>query len=329
MIVYVDLAEASNEAAAFRAAVSASGVNGVALRYAPSDKTKKAEAVSDADILVGQRFDPDVLTEAAKISWISFWGAGLETAVTVALRERIARGLIVTNASGVHGPNIAEHVLAMMLAFTRRLPFYFRAQQAGVWKHDEETDRIEELAGQTLGIVGLGRIGDALAKRARAFGMRVVGVKRDVTQRHDPSSPVDHLYRLADLHLLLAESDHVCIALPSTAETHHLINADRFAQMKKTARLYNIARGAIVDEEALVRALDETAIAGAGLDVFEEEPLAPSSPLWKMENVILTPHVSGVTPHYFERAAAIFGQNLALFARSETLRNRFDPSRGY
>jgi phosphoglycerate dehydrogenase-like enzyme len=326
MIIYVDLERSSADAKAYETAIFKARIANVEIRY----KNANASAdLRDVDILVGQRFRDDAIAASTKLKWIAFWGAGIETAVTDAVREKIARGLLVTNASGVHGPNIAEHVLAIMLSFTRRLGFYNRAQQQKIWKHDESTSQIEELAGQTLGIVGLGRIGEALATRAKAFEMRVLATKRDISTRHASSSAVDHLMPMGDLHVLLGESDHVCVALPLTKETRHVIDGAQLAQMKKTARIYNIARGAVIDEAALVNALREKTIAGAGLDVFEEEPLPASSPLWSMENVMLTPHVAGITPHYYERAAALFAENLARFARGETLENLFDDARGY
>jgi phosphoglycerate dehydrogenase-like enzyme len=326
MIIHIDLDAESAEAIAYKTAIFSTKIADVEIRFKTHGAMRDA---SKTDVLVGQRFADDVISSSTNLKWIAFWGAGLETAVTEAVRAKIDRGLLVTNASGVHGPNIAEHVMAMMLSFTRRLRFYDRAQQRQIYRHDDETSFIEELSGQTLGIVGLGRIGEALATRAHAFGMRVIAVKRDTSRRHDASSAVDRLLPMTDLHVLLGESDHVCIALPLTRETHHVIDAARFAQMKKTARIYNIARGAIIDEAALIDALEKNVIAGAGLDVFEEEPLPSSSPLWLMENVLLTPHVSGITPHYFERAAALFAENLARFARGETLANLYDEKRGY
>ncbi|HEX7667642.1 MAG TPA: D-2-hydroxyacid dehydrogenase, partial [Polyangiaceae bacterium] len=181
----------------------------------------------------------------------------------------------------------------------------------------------------TILIVGLGRIGEALAKRAKAFDVKMIGVKRSPDRRHDESIGVDRVVGLADLDAVLPEADHVVLALPLTGETRHLFDARRIARMKRDAFLYNVGRGALVDEPALVQALIEKRIAGAGLDVFEEEPLPAESPLWKLENVILTPHVSGITPRYYERAAAIFGRNLRKFLDGAPLENRFDPARGY
>ena len=264
----------------------------------------------------------------AAVRWLSSVAAGLDEIVTPAL---LARGVAVTSASGVHGPNIAEHVLAMMLMFTRGLPRLFRAQLARRWERNltSRSDGPGELTGKTLVIVGLGRIGEAIAVRARPFGMRVVGLKRD------PSSPprrrvaVDELLPMDALDEALGRADHVCLTVPLTRETHHLIDARRIARLRPGAYLYNVSRGAVIDEPALVDALRAGRLAGAGLDVFEEEPLPATSPLWELENVILTPHVSGVTPLYYERTAALFADNLERFLAGQPLGNRFDPARGY
>lgn len=293
----------------------------VDLRFAAGESI--ATAIVDAEVVVGAHLPAERLAQAPRLKWMSFWSAGLDGKITP---ELLQRGLILTNASGVHGPNIAEHVLACMLMFTRRMHLYLRKQIAREWWRQSDA---EELTGQTLGIVGLGRIGEALTIRAKAFGMRVIATKRNPNTRYDPAATPDILLPPERLHHLLAEADHVCVAVPYTPETHHLINAAALGRMKPTAYLYNIARGRVVDEPALIAALQEGRIAGAGLDVFETEPLPPDSPLWRMENVILTPHVSGLTPHYFTRTAALFVENLRRYLRGAPLLNRYDPDRGY
>jgi phosphoglycerate dehydrogenase-like enzyme len=141
--------------------------------------------------------------------------------------------------------------------------------------------------------------------------------------------PIDALYGLEEIPRLLAESDHICIALPYTSETHHLFDAQMLARCKQGAYLYNVARGKIVDEPALIDALTNGRLAGAGLDVFETEPLPADSPLWTLPNVLITPHTAGITPHYYARAAALFAENLKRYLRGERLNNLYDPSRGY
>jgi D-2-hydroxyacid dehydrogenase (NADP+) len=243
----------------------------------------------------------------------------------------LSRGIVLTNASGVHGPNIAEHLLAMILMFTRAMPRLHRAQLARRWERSfaSRGDGPSELTGKTLLIVGLGRIGEAVATRARPFGVRLVAVKHDLSTRHDAGVTVDELVGMDALDEVLGRADHVCLTVPLTRDTHHLIDARRLAVMRPGAYLYNISRGAVIDQAALVDALRSGRLAGAGLDVFEHEPLPEHSPLWDLDNVILTPHVAGVTPHYFERTAALFAENLDRFLSGRPLRNVYDPARGY
>ena len=277
------------------------------------------------DVVVCGNLSPELLDKAAALRWIAFWSAGMDGKYTPELQSR---NLLLTNASGVHGPNIAEHVLMFMLMFTRNEPFHFRSQIAREWKRDnwgqEKWNRqprrtaASELTGQTLGIVGLGRIGEALAKRARAFDMRVIATKRDPAARYDPAVTLDAIYGMDELPRLLAHSDHVCVTVPYTPDTHHLLNAAMLSQMQPTAYLYNIGRGKLIDEAALIEALQNGRLAGAGLDVFETEPLPAESPLWDMDNVILTPHVSGITPFYFPRMAQTLRRQPAPLPRRQT-----------
>jgi phosphoglycerate dehydrogenase-like enzyme len=239
-----------------------------------------------------------------------------------------SRNLLLTNASGVHGPNIAELVLAWMLMFTRRMPDLFRAQLMRVWKPGRYVTP-DELTGQTLGIAVFGRIGEALAIRARVFGMRIVASKRDTTTRYDRSIMPDVLFNSHELPEMLAESDHVCVAIPLTPDTYHLFDKAMLAHLKPGAYFYNVSRGKLVDETALIAALREGRLAGAGLDVFETEPLPADSPLWSIENVMITPHVAGLTPHYFARAASLFADNLVRYLAGEPLQNLYDAKRGY
>ncbi len=323
--VLIDLAATSADAGHFRDALARFGGR-VAVTFAEGEDFTRA--LPEADVVVGQGLTDDELARAGRVRWLSSVAAGLDQSVTPAL---LARGVAVTSASGVHGPNIAEHVLAMMLMFTRGLTRMYRAQLARRWDRNltSRSDGPGELTGKTLVIVGLGRIGEAIAARARPFGMRVVALKRDPRVRYDAAIAVDELLPMDSLDAALGRADHLCLTVPLTRETHHLIDARRIALLRSAAYLYNVSRGAVLDEPALVEALRVGRLAGAGLDVFEEEPLPAASPLWDLENVILTPHVSGVTPRYYERTAALFADNLDRFLAGEPLRNRFDPSRGY
>ena len=329
--VLIDLPPDSPDAAYFRAAL-ARFEGRVALTFAAgegaADGADFARALAGADIAVTAALSDDELASAPRLRWLSSVAAGLDEIITPAL---LARGIAITNASGVHGPNIAEHVMAMMLMFTRGMPRLFRAQLARRWERDlkSRSGGPGELTGKTLLIVGLGRIGEAIALRARPFGMRIVGLKRDPSNRHDDGVTVDELLGLDALDDVLPRADHVCVTVPLTRETHRLIDVRRIARLRAGAYLYNISRGAVIDEPALVDALRAGKLAGAGLDVFEEEPLPATSPLWEMENVILTPHVSGMTPLYYQRTAALFAENLDRFLSGQPLENRFDPARGY
>jgi len=313
------------DAGPFQAALARFGER-VAVTYAGGDDF--ARALPGADVVVAQGLTDDEVARAGRLRWLSSVAAGLDAIATPAL---LGRGVAVTGASGVHGPNIAEHVMAMMLMFTRGLPKLFRAQLARRWERNltSRADGPGELTGKTVLIVGLGRIGEAIAARARPFGVRLVALKHDPSTRHDAGVAVDELLPMDALDDALGGADHVCLTVPLTRATHHLIDARRIARLRAGAFIYNVSRGAVIDEAALVAALRAGKLGGAGLDVFEEEPLPETSPLWDLENVILTPHVSGVTPLYFERAAALFADNLDRFLAGQPLANRFDPARGY
>ena len=323
--VLIEAAPASGDAGYFRS-VLARFDGQVAVTFAAGDDF--ARALPDADVIVTGGLTDDELARATRLRWFSSVAAGLDELATPAFVER---GVQLTNASGVHGPNIAEHVLAMILMFTRGMPALLRAQLGRRWERNM-TSRSEgpgELTGKTLLIVGLGRIGEAIAVRARPFGMRIVALKHDPSTRYDAGVVVDELLGMDALDDALGRAHHVCVTVPLTRETHHLIDARRIACLRADAFLYNVSRGAVIDEAALVAALRAGTLAGAGLDVFEEEPLPPTSPLWELDNVILTPHVAGLTPLYYDRTAALFADNLDRFLAGQPLRNRFDPARGY
>jgi len=239
-------------------------------------------------------------------------------------------GVIVTTASGIHITNISEYVFGSMLMFNRTWPEMVRLQDRHIWprKPNWYNLRARELAGQTLGIVGLGSIGRRIAQLGRAFGMTVLGMRRSVASG-EKDADVDQLYALGQLHELLSRSDYVVLATPLTAETEKMIGAPELKAMRPNAYLVNIARGRVIDEPLLIRALKEGWIAGAGLDVTVEEPLPPDSPLFSMPNVILTPHIAGVSDNYDQRLTALFAENLRRYRAGEPLLNRYDSTRGY
>ena len=286
-----------------------------------------ARILTDAEVLFTSPLMPANITDRApKLRWVQLTSAGVDRLLDGDLAKS---GVTITTASGIHAVPIGEYVMGVMLAFAKGLPQAMRAQAERTWR----PYLAEELYDKTVGIVGLGAIGGYVAKLAKADGMRVLALRRSTRSRSTGKGAglddVDELLPLSDLPYLLSEADYVVIAVPLTAESRGLIGERELRAMKPTARIINIARGAIIDEAALVQALNEKWIGGAALDVFDHEPLPPESELWGMENVILTPHISGGTPVYMERAVELFCDNLRCYLAGEPLRNVVEVERGY
>jgi D-2-hydroxyacid dehydrogenase (NADP+) len=294
----------------------------VDIRLAPGDQT--LATIGAADALVCWNLTSEELAAASRLRWVHRCAAGVEEFLTPEFR---ARDLILTNSSGVHASNIAEHALAMMLAFARGLPALYRAQQEHKWRAIARPEQTFELGGQTLLVVGYGRIGRALASRASALGMRVLAVHRTADAPTD--GVAERLGPLSDLVELLPEADHVVNCLPLTRATERLFDAGTFAAMKRGAYYYSVGRGQTTNTAALIAALDAGTLAGAGLDVVDPEPLPGESPLWDHPNVIITAHTSGATPHMWDRVFAIVEENIARFLAGEPLHNVVDQDRGY
>ena len=280
--------------------------------------------LADAQIISGWGESiKSVLPHTGKeLKWIHSWAAGVDTDPLELLKER---NIILTNSSGVHGFPISEAVFAMMLALTRKLHIYIRRQFNKEWKHE---GGYPEMHGKTVGILGVGNIGLEVAKLAKAFGMTVLGYRRSGL----PADWVDTMFEYGEegLNELLKRSDYVVNTLPLTMETYKVMGREQFDIMKPSAFYINIGRGGTTDEEALINALRDGKIAGAGLDVFETEPLPSDSPLWEMENVIITPHVSGRTEHYAQRVMEIFMSNFRDYLSGKLpQKNRVDLDRGY
>lgn len=255
---------------------------------------------------------------APKLRWVHSLSAGVEN---LTFPEIQASNTILTNSRGIHGIPVSEHVLGMMLAFTRGLTQFIRLQEQKKW------DRVpvDEIHGKTIGIIGLGSIGREIAKKAKGLGMTVVATKRKMTTELF----VDKLYKAEDLKEMLSISDFVVVALPLVPETENLIDFEHFAAMKPSAYFINIARGAVVRQADLETALAQKLISGAGIDVFEHEPLAETSPLWEMPNVIITPHVAAISPYYLDRAIKLFADNLTRYIHGSEMFNIIDKQRGY
>ena len=278
--------------------------------------------------------------QAPRLRWIQLHSAG----VNHALREPIiqSRDIEVTTVSGIHAVPMSEFSLAMMLAFAYKLPKVLELQAKVEWVPDRDVlFKPLPLRGQTLGIVGYGSIGRELARVADAMGMTVLATKRDVMHpadgetyhepgTGDPEGEIPaRLYPPEAIGSMARECDFLVVTAPLTDDTRHMIDANVLKQMKKTAVIINVARGAVIDEAALTEALQAKKIGGAALDVFEVEPLPADSPLWKLENVIVASHISGNFTKYDERAMALFKENLRRYIESVPLINLVQRERGY
>ena len=248
--------------------------------------------------------------KSPSLRWLQSPGAGVDSPFFTVL---LNAGVRLTNASGIHAEPIAQYIFTYLLHWSRQVERHREQQQRSEWKQIFS----EDLTSQTLGIVGHGGIGQATARVAKALGMRVLATKRSPIA--DPN--VDELLNPAELSRLLAESDYVVLCLPFTEATRHTIGAAELSAMKSTSVLINVARGGVVDEPALIEALRERRIRGATLDVVSEEPLPEASPLWSLDNCVLTPHDAGYSPRADERLGALFVENLGHWLRDEPLRN--------
>lgn len=283
---------------------------------------EEIESVLDEIEIAFGSFPRDLLPRARNLRWLQQWGAGADWLLRHP--EAVELNFVLTNTSGVHAIPVGEHILAFLLAFGRGLHLAIRAQQRHEWKGSDR-GRFE-LAGKTMVLVGVGAIGERTAEIAAALGMRVLGVRRDPTVG---APGVEAMFGPHQLMDLLPEADFVVLTVPLTHETQGMIGERELRAMKLTAYVVNTGRGGTIREPALIRALQEGWIAGAGLDVFETEPLPDDSPLWAMDNVIITSHCADVTPHYGERAMEIFLDNLQRYRAGEPLRNVVDKRIGY
>jgi phosphoglycerate dehydrogenase-like enzyme len=279
----------------------------------------------------------NALDLAPRLRWLQLHSAGANHLLDHPI---MGSDVAVTTVSGIHATPIAEYVFASILAYRWRIPMWTHCQREAQWPSGRwGLYARPELRDSTLGIVGYGSIGREVGRIGQAFGMRVLALRRSAgrTKRGytsertgDAAGSIPTRFYTPDaLHEMLSECDYVVIAVPLTPETFHLIGPVELKAMKPSAYLVNIARGPIVDEAALVQALDRGWIAGAGLDVFEQEPLPADSPLWTRENVLISPHVAGFTPRYDERATALFAENLGRYLSGQPLLNLVDKARGY
>ena len=269
--------------------------------------------------------------QAPNLKWVQAHSAGVDHLVGNSLfRRNVAAGadIELTTAAGVHGINIAEYIVMMMLGLAHHLPAAFRMKQRGEWDGNRARFVPAELYGATAGLIGYGAIGKRTAQVCKGLGMRVLALRNAAPAHHGDSEGVV-FYSRDELFKFLGECDYVVLAAPLTPSTYRMIDGAALAAMKRSACLVNIGRGDLVDEEALIAALIDGRIAGAALDVFAREPLPVDNPLWRMDNVIMTPHIAGITPNYERRAAELFAENLRRYQAGESLINLVDFARGY
>lgn len=291
------------------------------------DRDALRRLLPSADAAFTPFVDRDIFGSLARLRWVQSPAVGVGSLM---FPDLLASDVVITSARGIRARSIAEHVLGVTIALARRLPVAIRAQRDHRWAQDElegpDVD-VRTLHGQRMGIVGLGSIGRALVEIAAPFGFRITGIRRRADQ--PPPSGVEAVWPPDRLDDLLASSDVVVIAAPHTPDTKRLIGRREIDVVKRGALLVNVARGKLIDDEAVIDALRDGRLGGAALDVFTKEPLDPSSAYWDLPNVIVTPHVSGALRDYWTPLVALFSDNLRRFERGEPLVNVVDKAAGY
>jgi phosphoglycerate dehydrogenase-like enzyme len=274
-----------------------------------------------AEVIYGYRLPPNVIARAPRLKWIQGMLAGAEHIIT---DEIVQSRVILTNMRGIHSSPVSEVALEMMLLLAKQAPLCFQAKQEKKWQRFVPV----LFRSQTVGVVGLGHIGKEIARLSKAFGARVLAA--DISFKKKTSARnVDVAFPIGQLASLLAESDFVVLSLPFTPETNKIIGEKQLKTMKPTAYLVNVGRGPTVDEEALIRALEEGWIAGAGLDVFTTEPLPVDHKLWELPNVFFSPHISGRMLNYNEVATKLFCENLRRYVDGKKLLNVVNKKKGF
>ncbi len=284
------------------------------------EKSKIDDVIGDVEIIFGD-FERRHILRAKNLRWVHLGYAGVDM---ILYPEIVNSDIIVTSSKGIHQFHMSEFLFGMILTLTRKFDKIYENQKQKRW--DKQVAReFELLNGKTIGILGLGNIGRQIARVSKAFGMYVIGMKRTKTS----VDFVDEVVTKDEIQHLLENSDFIVVVLPLTDETYHLIGEREFNLMSKRPYFFNIGRGAVVDEMALINALREGKIRGAGLDVFEEEPLPQDSPLWEMENVLITPHIAGLFPNYWEEPTNIFIENFKRYIDGKQMLNVVDKIAGY
>lgn len=290
------------------------------------DYERIAEEIADTDIFIGWSLRPDQLAAAKKLKWIHSPAAAIHQLM---YPELINSSVVITNSTGVHGPVVAEHAIAVLLAMAKRLPQAMQYQAKRIWAQEtlwKERPRPREVAGATVAVVGMGGIGREFTGRARALGMKVLAVRENPAKGRGLANAVFGPEKIEEV---LPQADYVLLCTPVTSATTHIINQARLETMKPDAYLINVARGTLIDEAALIAALKERRIAGAALDVFEEEPLPPDSEFWSLDNILITPHTAAVTEKLWDRHYDLIVENLQRLLNGRPLLNEVDKQRGY
>lgn len=278
--------------------------------------------LAEADIIFGLFFVlQDMIARTPRLKWIQTMSAGVDRFIGTEIWDS---PVMITGVSGIHSTAIGEFVLAFMLMFAKQAPQFIRSQLKNEWGRFMPT----MLKDKTIGIAGLGNIGREVARLSKAFGMKVIATRRS-TRNASKARYVDKLLPMNQLKELLKESDYVVVSTPLTPDTRGLFGTEEFKAMKPSAYIINIGRGGLIDEDALINALEENQIAGAGLDVTATEPLPPDSLLWDYENVIISPHISGAMEDYVQKATDVFCENLRRYLDGKKLINVVDRKRGY
>lgn len=291
----------------------------------PNYDTLDAEIV-DTDIAIAWSIRPEQFVSARKLKWIHSTAAAVHQLI---YPELVRSSVLLTNARSVHGPVVAEHAVTMICAMARRIPTLVRFQQKKVWSQEtmwNEQPRPIELRGSTICIVGFGAIGKEIALRCHSLGMRVIVVREHADR---PASPAKQVLGFDQMKTAVSQSEFVVLAIPVTPATTGFFNAELFSAMKPSAYLVNVGRGVLVDEQAMIEALRMKRIGGAALDVFTEEPLPVSSPLWKMDNVLITPHMASITEQMWERHYELISENLRRYLNGAPLLGLVDKLKGY
>ena len=288
------------------------------------DRDTLRRLLPEADVAFTPFVDRDAFASASRLRWVQSPAVGVGSLM---FPELLASPVVLTSARGIRARSIAEHVLGVTIALARRLPATLRAQAVHRWAQDELETDVRMLQGLRMGLVGLGAIGLEVVKIAAPFGFRIAAIRRRAAE--PPPAGVEDVWTPDRLPDLLSQSDVVVLAAPHTPETKRLIGRAQIDQMKRGALLVNVARGKLVDDEAVIEGLRDGRLGGAALDVFSQEPLDPSSPYWDLPNVIVTPHTSGAMKDYWTPLVALFSDNLRRFEKGAPLLNVVDKVAGY